>query len=400
MAGRQPDYVPVAPDTSNMIPCRLTGKPFWEIYLYNNPPLWRAYIDAVKHFGFDGWLPDAPVRLEQENTGGEQIEWHNPIVKKTADRIYTRPYYESPCPNRQDSFSDRKKTFYCASHPHTSRRGFLGATDQKDNRMIWLDTCNVYYSDNPPTWGLPLEKAGLPPEAPTEWEEVTPSRNYDNTFQAARDYMGEDGVVGVSVGLAGLSLQPESVYEFYDYPEKVIQKCEEQGRQIIARLKQLIKLKPDFILIGISGFMINNPEPIFRKLSLTNLKEITKTCRDAGVLSQIHCCGPEYALVKMSAQETDLNSINPLEIPPMGDCNLAKIKREFGKKISLMGNLHTTEVMLRGKPEDVERAAKKAIDDAGAGGGFILSTGDQCGRDTPDENIFRMKETARKYGKY
>jgi len=74
MAGRQPDYVPVAPDTSNMIPCRLTGKPFWEIYLYNNPPLWRAYIDAVKHFGFDGWLPDAPVRLEQENTGGEQIE--------------------------------------------------------------------------------------------------------------------------------------------------------------------------------------------------------------------------------------------------------------------------------------------------------------------------------------
>ena len=84
----------------------------------------------------------------------------------------------------------------------------------------------------------------------------------------------------------------------------------------------------------------------------------------------------------------------------MGDCHLAKVKREFGKEISLMGNLHTTDVMLRGSTRDVERASKKAIDDAAEGGGFILSTGDQCGRDTPDENIFTMIEVARTYGKY
>jgi uroporphyrinogen decarboxylase len=48
----------------------------------------------------------------------------------------------------------------------------------------------------------------------------------------------------------------------------------------------------------------------------------------------------------------------------------------------------------------VERAACAAIDAAGAGGGFILSTGDQCGRDTPDENIFKLIEVARTYGRY
>ena len=84
----------------------------------------------------------------------------------------------------------------------------------------------------------------------------------------------------------------------------------------------------------------------------------------------------------------------------MGDCDLAKVKKGFGKKISLMGNLHTTDIMLRGSPEDVERAARKAIDDAAEGGGFTLSTGDQCGRDTPDENIFTMIEVARTYGRY
>jgi hypothetical protein len=35
---------------------RLTGKHFWEIEMNQDPPLWRAYIDAVKHFGIDGWF--------------------------------------------------------------------------------------------------------------------------------------------------------------------------------------------------------------------------------------------------------------------------------------------------------------------------------------------------------
>jgi uroporphyrinogen-III decarboxylase len=36
----------------------------------------------------------------------------------------------------------------------------------------------------------------------------------------------------------------------------------------------------------------------------------------------------------------------------------------------------------------------------GAGGGFLLSTGDQCGRDTPPENLFKLVEVATTYGKY
>jgi len=104
--------------------------------------------------------------------------------------------------------------------------------------------------------------------------------------------------------------------------------------------------------------------------------------------------------VKILAEETDLTVIDPLEIPPMGDCNLAELKRLYGRTIVLKGNLHTTAVMLRGKVKDVIAASKRAIDDAAAGGRFILSTGDQCGRDTPDSNLRAMVETARTYGRY
>jgi uroporphyrinogen decarboxylase len=121
---------------------------------------------------------------------------------------------------------------------------------------------------------------------------------------------------------------------------------------------------------------------------------------DLGIPTHVHSCGPEKELVRMAVQETRLTVIDPLEVPPMGDCDLAELKRLYGDKIVLKGNLHTTEVMLMGSAEDVVKASKVAIDDAGAGGGFVLSTGDQCGRDTPDQNIRAMVETARTYGRY
>ncbi|NIR02130.1 MAG: hypothetical protein GTN78_18370, partial [Gemmatimonadales bacterium] len=67
---------PATPDFSNMIPAQLTGKPFWDIYLYNDPPIWQAYISAARHFGIDAWLEGysgylPPVFPEQMSQGWE-----------------------------------------------------------------------------------------------------------------------------------------------------------------------------------------------------------------------------------------------------------------------------------------------------------------------------------------
>ncbi|MBI5725426.1 MAG: hypothetical protein HZA50_15825 [Planctomycetes bacterium] len=56
LKGGIPDRVPCAPDFSNMIPARLTGKPFWDLYLYNDPPIWEAYIAAANHFDIDSLM--------------------------------------------------------------------------------------------------------------------------------------------------------------------------------------------------------------------------------------------------------------------------------------------------------------------------------------------------------
>lgn len=84
----------------------------------------------------------------------------------------------------------------------------------------------------------------------------------------------------------------------------------------------------------------------------------------------------------------------------MGDCDLVDIKQSYGKRLALMGNLHTSQVMLFGSVADVRRASLQALLDAGEGGGFILSTGDQLGRDTPEENIREMIAVAKEFGHY
>ena len=62
--------------------------------------------------------------------------------------------------------------------------------------------------------------------------------------------------------------------------------------------------------------------------------------------------------------------------------------------MAFIGNIHTPDVMLYGSSKLVEQKAAEALRAAGRGGGFVLSTGDQCGRETPDENLFALVRAA------
>jgi uroporphyrinogen decarboxylase len=156
----------------------------------------------------------------------------------------------------------------------------------------------------------------------------------------------------------------------------------------------------DFLLIESSGSLTMQSPEIFEDMQLETIKVITRMYKEAGVPTMFHSCGISQALLPILAEKTDLDGIQPLEPPPTGDIDLAGTKREFGSRLALMGNLNTPELMLRGTAEDVFDASRAAIEAAKDGGGFILSTGDQCGRDTPDENICAMLRAVEEVGRY
>ncbi|MFC2137835.1 uroporphyrinogen decarboxylase family protein [Bacteroidota bacterium] len=269
----------------------------------------------------------------------------------------------------------------------------------------WSEFVTVHTKDNPPATDVLPEYVGLNP-TPDKWEDIANVKEWPKgmeLWKMIKKEMGDYGIVGMPSGVETLILKrPENIYEFYENPIKYFEIRDKMIEKMEARMKIISTLdeKPDFLFCGASGSLVFQSPDIFRELVLPALKKVTKLAADIGIPTHVHSCGPETELVKIAAEETYLTIIDPLEIPPMGDCNLAELKKLYGDKIILKGNLHTTKVMLNGSKEDVIEASKKAIDDAASGGGFVLSTGDQCGRDTLDENIFAMVETARSYGKY
>lgn len=362
---REPtDCVPVCPDISNMVPARLTGKPFWDIYLYQDPPLWKAYIDAVKYYDIDGGFE---LYEFGDLFGDLEKTWERKIVDREDDRIITQQYCE------------------------------------RTNE--WSRYVEVHTRDNPPATDVLPEKVGLKP-VPREYEDLRGVREWPTgmeLWKLMKEEMGDSGIIGMPSGVETKLLDgPEDIYAYYEDPRKFHLKRDKMIRTMEGRMRIIASLdeKPDFLFCGASGTLIFQSPEIFRDLALPALQKATRLALELGIPTHVHSCGPEAELVKIAAEETDLTIIDPLEIPPMGDSNLAELKRLYGDKIILKGNIHTTNVMLQGSVKDVTEACKRAIDDGAKGGGFVLSTGDQCGRDTPDENLFAMVETARTYGKY
>lgn len=78
---------------------------------------------------------------------------------------------------------------------------------------------------------------------------------------------------------------------------------------------------------------------------------------------------------------------------------LKRAKATFGDRCMVAG-IDQTRTILMGSPQDVEKEAKDAIEQAAKGGGFILFSGCDLPIATPLENIQAMSFAARKYGTY
>ena len=244
-----PDRVPVAPDTSNMIPCRLTGKPFWDIYLYQDPPLWQAYIDAAKYFGIDGWIYNLDgFRLPDPNAPEPDpaVVQETMLVERTAERLVTRSYTQRPGQERE-----------------------------------WSPHVTVYPRYDPPTTLL-ADKVGMvqPPERPEPIEGVKPQAEGFDLLREGLERFEEGGVIGVMIGPPQLG-NPESgwgysVYDYYDRYDEVKTACREQHQDAVAYLRRVLAgpVRPDFILTGGSGMLVFNTPDIIRDLTLPALQDI------------------------------------------------------------------------------------------------------------------------------
>ena len=97
--------------------------------------------------------------------------------------------------------------------------------------------------------------------------------------------------------------------------------------------------------------------------------------------------------------EIGIDCVCPFERPPGGDIagasDLRKIAELLQGRTTMNGNIHTVETLIRGTPDDVRREVREVMEAFAGNPRAIVGTGDQVGRETPEENLHALVDEAR-----
>lgn len=372
LKGGKADHVPVSPDISVMVPDRLDGRPFYEIHLdgrehygWTSATHGEVYVDAVKYFAMDGFYMYGGLKeITSSDSPGFESEtvdipegklvkrvWHTAKGDVTEEEIF----FPDEAPWRsvkpvKDLKPDFEKLQLIMGTGHWRWEREFRDTKVMGDLGVYLGMTPVFQD-----WWFHIRNGG-----------------FENVF-------------------ADLILE-------VDYMEKVHEFWLEWS---LANIRALIEAKPDAVMLGGSSASLSVSSPdIFRKFELPFIQKASAICKAAEIPCHLHICGRSWPLVEIVAEESDVTSMEPMEEPPSGNVDLTLVKKRFGDKLCIKGNINTTSFMMTATPQQVEEKCKRLIDEVGYDGGFILSTGDQCGRDTPEANLFKMVEVAKTYGKY
>ncbi|MFZ5437008.1 MAG: uroporphyrinogen decarboxylase family protein [Bacillota bacterium] len=109
-----------------------------------------------------------------------------------------------------------------------------------------------------------------------------------------------------------------------------------------------------------------------------------------------HTCGSVYTFIP-DLIEIGVDILNPVQVSAK-DMDPARLKREFGDKLSFWGGIDTHRVLPYGTPDDVRAEVKLRLAQMAEGGGYVLNSVHNIQADVPPENVVAMFEAALEYG--
>ena len=96
--------------------------------------------------------------------------------------------------------------------------------------------------------------------------------------------------------------------------------------------------------------------------------------------------------------DTGLDCLHPID--PLAGMSLDLVKRQYGHRVCIMGNVNCAGNLVFGTQKQVVAETKQCIDAAAAGGGYILASSNSIARSVKPENYVAMIETVKEYGRY
>lgn len=269
-------------------------------------------------------------------------------------------------------------------------------------------------------WGTILEKsdANWPIDAPVgfsiktrsdlknfSWPNPDDESRLDGIKSAVR--MGKEKdifVVGSIRGpfssswlMIGFNEMMIKLYDDPDFLEEIMKGC---TNFYIRGAEKMIEAGVDAILFtddyGCNQNTFISPT-LFREMILPHINRMVKSITARKVPVIMHSDGHIAPLLK-DLVGTGISGYHPVE--RSAGMELSKVKQDFQKKLTLIGNVNNKTTLVFGSTEDVVSEVKECIRLAAPGGNYILASDHSLHGDIPNRNIFALYEAGRKYGKY
>ncbi len=197
-----------------------------------------------------------------------------------------------------------------------------------------------------------------------------------SSYASSCDRIGDDGLVliGIGNGVATPAswFSPEGFcLAWADAPDLVEKLTAVATERLIDYVERLCRA-------GVAGFRIIGGEYAsvqlgpdgFKKLCVPYDRELIETIHRHGAVAHYHNHGPVMRYLEDFAA-IGMDSLDPLEAPPWGDCDLREARRRLGNQVCFCGNLDDMEVVDRLRTSEVLAIARERLEAAGDRG-FIL----------------------------
>lgn len=350
------DHTPVAPEFWYYYPAKVLGVSMIEFE--RELPFWKSLKTTFEKYDCDGWGIAFP-------------KVHNEYLDT---RVTLAGYEEKTDYHYKNHFFSSGK-MYDKEEPSWVTKHLADEKSLADAVDMLLDLTNEF-----------------------EYEEV----------QKAHQNVGESFLLELWCGVPFFDFIAETmgfenaVLYFADEEEEVLdgylQRYIEYQRRFIRKMAKNTSFES--FMIGCS-YSCNSliGQNMWRRWDKPYLQAICEEIHQQERLLHIHFHGRSIETVRDFA-EIGLDCVCPFEKPPGGDIDglegLKEVRRLLNEKVTMNGNVHTIETLIRGTAEDVRREVRMIKEAFEGSNRCIIGTGDQVGRETPDENIRAMIEEARR----
>ena len=144
-----------------------------------------------------------------------------------------------------------------------------------------------------------------------------------------------------------------------------------------------------------SGPMIS--PKAFEEFLLPYFTKAVHAVQEEGALCIKHSDGNIWPLLDLIV-DTGVDGLNPLE--PFAGMDIGEVKKIYGDRICLIGNIDCGELLCNGSVEEVEHTVKETIKATAPDGGYIVSSSNSIHSSVKPKNYQAMIAATKKYGKY